>query len=116
MIMSTTARRTRTTLATLSLIGVLAVTGCAPQSAATPAAATSTTTATAAATGSIASGDATSGTQDSPDLETLVAEVQEKFEQATYTDSETGQSLPYNIYLPEDYDSSKGTAPGSPDS
>lgn len=106
--MTSTAYRTRTTLAALSLIGVLAVTGCAPQttdtSAATTAASSSATTAT---TGSAARDSATSSDQGSPELETLVAEVQDKFEQATYTDSETSQSLPYNIYLPEDYDASK---------
>ncbi|MBF4615703.1 alpha/beta hydrolase-fold protein [Curtobacterium sp. VKM Ac-1376] len=31
----------------------------------------------------------------------------DKFEQETYSDSETGGSLPYNIFLPDDYDSSK---------
>jgi len=37
----------------------------------------------------------------------LSAEVKDKFKQATYQDATTGESLPYNIYLPDDYDPSK---------
>src|SRR2546423_914235 len=40
-------------------------------------------------------------------LESLVSEVKGKFKQYTYNDTKTGKSLPYNLYVPADYDSSK---------
>ncbi len=40
------------------------------------------------------------------DEDTLIATYADKFEQKTYTDSESGLSITYNIYLPEGYDSS----------
>lgn len=51
-----------------------------------------------------------SGTVDNSlaeDEETLIATYADKFEQKTYTDSESGLSITYNLYLPEDYDESK---------
>ncbi|MFF0988806.1 carboxylesterase family protein [Kocuria nitroreducens] len=104
MTMTIATHRARTTLAALSLIGVLTVTGCSPQTTDTSAAAAASTATATANSGT--SDSATSSAQESADLETLVAEVTEKFDQATYTDSGTGRSLPYNIYLPEDYDAS----------
>lgn len=40
------------------------------------------------------------------DEDTLIATYADKFEQKTYTDSESGLSITYNIYLPEGYDAS----------
>ncbi|MCR5546286.1 MAG: prolyl oligopeptidase family serine peptidase, partial [Lachnospiraceae bacterium] len=41
------------------------------------------------------------------DEESLVATYADQFEQLTYTDSETGLSITYNLYLPEGYDESE---------
>jgi predicted peptidase len=41
------------------------------------------------------------------ELATLIATTERKFKQYTYTDSQTNLTLPYNLYLPDDYDSSK---------
>lgn len=38
--------------------------------------------------------------------DTLIAAYADKFEQKTYSDSESGLSITYNLYLPEDYDAS----------
>ena len=40
------------------------------------------------------------------DEDTLIATYADKFEQKTYTDSESGLSITYNLYLPEGYDAS----------
>ena len=40
------------------------------------------------------------------DEDTLIATYADKFEQKTYTDSESGLSITYNVYLPEGYDAS----------
>ena len=40
------------------------------------------------------------------DEDTLIATYADKFEQKTYTDSESGLSITYNVYLPEEYDAS----------
>ncbi len=40
------------------------------------------------------------------DEDTLIATYADKFEQKTYSDSESGLSITYNLYLPEDYDAS----------
>ncbi len=40
------------------------------------------------------------------DEDALVAAYADQFEQLTYTDSETGLSITFNLYLPEDYDAS----------
>jgi hypothetical protein len=53
------------------------------------------------------SGAVPSSSEQSAEVKALIAEVQDKFQQATYEDGETGESLPYNIYLPDDYDASK---------
>jgi predicted peptidase len=72
----------------------------------------STSTASSASDSSAASGPpsgaAPASTTPSAALEKLIADgVADAFEQATYEDAETGESLPYNIYLPEDYDASQ---------
>lgn len=41
------------------------------------------------------------------DEEALVATYPSQFTQETYTDSETGLAITYNLYLPKDYDASK---------
>ncbi len=41
------------------------------------------------------------------ELQDMIAEVADKFTQGEYTDEETGKTVPYNIYLPENYDSSR---------
>jgi predicted peptidase len=43
----------------------------------------------------------------SPDAAELASQVAGKFTQRTYEDDRTGKSLPYNIFLPDGYDSSK---------
>ncbi|MBR1629504.1 MAG: hypothetical protein IJ679_09645 [Lachnospiraceae bacterium] len=40
------------------------------------------------------------------DKEALVADYADKFEQKEYADAESGLSITYNLYLPEDYDES----------
>jgi len=40
-------------------------------------------------------------------LQNMIAEVVPKFQQFTYTDSETGKTIAYNLYVPADYDASK---------
>ena len=41
------------------------------------------------------------------DEEALVNQYASAFEQKTYTDSQTGSSITYNVYLPKNYDASK---------
>ncbi|MBD0384672.1 hypothetical protein ICC18_32040 [Paenibacillus sp. WST5] len=40
-------------------------------------------------------------------LQSMIANVEPKFQQFEYTDSETGKTLAYNLYIPDDYDPSK---------
>lgn len=54
--------------------------------------------------GTTPTGAATTASETSPDLSALVSEVQGTFQQFVYSDSQTGASLPYNLYLPPDYD------------
>ncbi|MCL3819947.1 alpha/beta hydrolase-fold protein [Aeromicrobium wangtongii] len=46
------------------------------------------------------------GSRTSEDAAELAAQVSSKFKQKVYEDSKTGSSLPYNIFLPDGYDSS----------
>ncbi|HMQ55124.1 MAG TPA: PHB depolymerase family esterase, partial [Anaerolineae bacterium] len=41
------------------------------------------------------------------ELQTMISEVVPKFEQFEYTDSETGLTLPYNLFIPDNYDPAK---------
>lgn len=41
------------------------------------------------------------------ELQDMIAGVKDKFTQGSYSDDETGLTVPYNIYLPEGYDKSK---------
>ena len=61
------------------------------------------TTSSATSTASTAS---VTTVAESPDLATLVAEVPDTFQQFTYTDPDTGLSVPYNLFVPENYDES----------
>lgn len=73
---------------------VLSIAGCGSTSA---AATEDTAASTAAAIGTVANTLA-------EDEDTLVSTYADQFEQLTYTDSETGLSITYNLYLPEGYD------------
>ncbi|MEU0119525.1 alpha/beta hydrolase-fold protein [Streptomyces bobili] len=66
--------------------------------------------ATSSSSSASTSGSTTSAPGDSgdvPSLESLTSEAKSKFSQFTYKDSQTGKSLPYNLYIPADYDKSK---------
>ena len=41
------------------------------------------------------------------ELQTMITEVAPKFQLMTYEDAETGTSLQYQLYIPEDYDESQ---------
>lgn len=86
-----------------SLIVVLPLIGTACSTDSTSSSATTSVTSSV----SDSSDASTSTTADTPDLATLQAEVTDLFEQYEYTDAETGETLPYNLYLPEDYDPSQ---------
>ena len=48
------------------------------------------------------------GTMNSdPEIQSVLDENADKFEQFTYTDEETGITLEYSLYIPEDYDGSE---------
>ncbi|MBT2412463.1 hypothetical protein J7I94_18145 [Streptomyces sp. ISL-12] len=68
--------------------------GSAAASSGTPA---TETTETATAT----------STEEPPSLDDLTSQVKSTFKQFTYEDSQTGESLPYNLYIPDDYDAAK---------
>ncbi|HQW37055.1 MAG TPA: hypothetical protein PKY60_16565, partial [Thermoflexales bacterium] len=40
-------------------------------------------------------------------LQTMISSVKDKFKQFTYTDATTGKTLPYNLFIPANYDASK---------
>ncbi len=42
-----------------------------------------------------------------PSLSDVLTEVQSKFQQLEYVDSETGVTLRYNLYIPDNYDEKK---------
>ena len=44
---------------------------------------------------------------DDEELQAMLSETVDKFTLEEYTDEETGLTVPYNIYLPDDYDESK---------
>ena len=43
----------------------------------------------------------------SSDVDGILKNVEDKFEQKTFNDSKTGLEIPYNIYLPDNYDNNK---------
>ncbi len=54
-----------------------------------------------------AQGDRQPNTETDPDIVNVINEGAEKFSQAVFEDSETGISLEYSLYIPEDYDPSE---------
>ena len=44
---------------------------------------------------------------DDTELQTILSEVKDKFTTDDYTDEESGLTVPYDVYLPDDYDESK---------
>ena len=85
---------------------VLGVSACgSTESTSNSVASQSSAASTADSTGTTTT--TTTSTEESPTLEALVAEVQGDFQQLTWTDPETGTSMSYNLYLPEDYDESQ---------
>ena len=85
---------------------VLGVTACGSPTSGTDTtsqASTSSSSTSSAAASATAAADAST---ESPTLASLVAEVQGEFQQFTYTDPDTGLSLPYNLFIPADYDES----------
>ena len=42
--------------------------------------------------------------KDDPELKAMLDEVEELFSQQEYTDEKTGLTVPYNLYLPDDYE------------
>lgn len=93
----------RNRLALTASVAVLALGALTACSTVAQAPGSTSTTASAAPTESSTS-SAVESSSESPDLATLVSEVTAKFTQATYTDAATGAEIPYNIYLPADYD------------
>jgi len=78
-------------------------------SASTQEQAETTVTADTASTGESAETASAIGTVANTlaeDEDTLIATYADKFEQKTYSDSESGLSITYNLYLPEGYDAS----------
>ncbi|MFZ5969574.1 MAG: hypothetical protein ACOYVK_20635 [Bacillota bacterium] len=41
------------------------------------------------------------------ELQSMISEVEGKFKQFEFKDPDTGKTVPYNLYIPDDYDSSK---------
>lgn len=78
---------------------------------------TASTTASGTSSASSASAETTSATQETAqttadnalaqDKDALISATASKFTTATYTDEETGKTLTYNVFLPDDYDESK---------
>lgn len=50
---------------------------------------------------------ATVDQNDYPNLSEILSEVEDKYKEETYTDPDSNLTITYNIYLPEDYDSSQ---------
>ena len=91
-----------------ALLGSLAACG---SSAATSSSASSTGTAAAAPSSpspspSPATATAVPVSDDTPALTSLAA-VKNAFKQYTYSDATTGKTVPYNLFVPADYDSNK---------
>ena len=52
-------------------------------------------------------GGGTIDKSDDEELQALLEETENKFEQVDYIDEETGKEFSYNIFVPEDYDDSE---------
>ncbi|WP_341579866.1 alpha/beta hydrolase-fold protein [Microbacterium schleiferi] len=92
----------RLAAATLAATLAVGITACGTVSASTEESTSATTVAQDRSTPSV-----TTASAQSPTLAELVAEVAGEFSQIEWTDPDTGQTLTYNIYLPEGYDKSK---------
>ena len=53
---------------------------------------------------SLAAGQVSAASEESVSEEALISTYADQFEQLTYEDAESGLSITYNLYLPEDYD------------
>ncbi len=105
-----TASPTKAPAATPTTVAVQPTSAPAP----TNSVATATPSATSAPTSGPAGGPAGGalagdGVDKSSDtvLQTMISEVKGKFKQFSFTDSATGKTVPYNLYIPAGYDSSK---------
>jgi len=105
--MKSTIRQRGTAATIASLLLLAGLTACSTDDTSTASDSSSSSVSSSSSASPSSSSSAATTTTASPSLETLVAEVTSKFTQATYADDETGSSLPYNIYLPDDYDPSK---------
>lgn len=101
----------------LMVLALSTLTGCAPAAPATtqPAVTAAATVAELTATSSGNSGGPAGGAMgggaidksSDTELQTMISEVESKFQQFEYTDPETGKTVLYNLYIPAGYDSSK---------
>lgn len=102
----------------MAAIVALAITGCGSQAASSAAASASSSS--AETTSSITASNDTAASESAnadafgavantiaQDEEALVSEYASKFEQVEYTDAETGLTVTYNLFLPENYDAAK---------
>ena len=97
------SRRVLLSTGVAGLVGA-ALAGCAATS--------SSTTAASAGPGGMpsggpAGGGAMGGTSETSAAKALAAQVASRFRQASYSDSSTGKTLPYNVFLPAGYSTGK---------
>lgn len=100
---------------------MLMLSGCAASQPAAAAAASASASASPAASSasssapngpksggmSMGGGSMTADKSADTELQTLISETVSSFTQGSYTDADTGLTVPYDIYVPADYDSSK---------
>lgn len=97
-----------TGLLTLLMAGILAA--CAPSSSTSTSTETTTTSTSSSSNKSTSANSSAIGTVSNTlaqDEDALISATSNKFQQVEYTDSETGLTITYNVYLPENYDESK---------
>jgi predicted peptidase len=91
----------RKVIAACSILAIIATfSGCAGTNSLSPADSSSADTNPGAYTYTTDALDS-----ETPSLADVLSEVQSKFTQEIYEDSETGVTLPYNLFVPENYDS-----------
>jgi len=93
-------------LITLSACGTSSSTEVSTAEPAASTAQTSSSTAVSDSSEAFQQTDTNDPAED-PSLSDVLTEVQSKFQQLEYTDSETGVTLRYNLYIPENYDETK---------